>query len=92
MDSRFYLTVKFSIYGKDYEWKNASLNWFDNGDGIDQRIVDFFRQAHDEAYAEHQQAVYEADKDRREREQVEAEKKELARLTAKYHPTQEADK
>lgn len=87
MDSRFYLTVKFSIYGKVYEWKNASLNWSDNGDGIDQRILDFFRDSHDEAYSLHQDAVWQSQKALRDAKEEQSEREELARLQAKYGAT-----
>ena len=82
-DSRFNLEVKFQIYGKTYEWK-PSLNWSDNGDGIDHRIVDWFRDSHDAAYSDFLKATrkYLAAEEKRKTE--EAERKEYERLKAKF--------
>jgi len=82
-DSRFNLEVKFRIYGKTYEWE-PSLNWSDNGDGIDQRIVDWFRKSHDKAYQDFLESrhKYFAAEEKRKTEEVE--RKEYERLKAKF--------
>lgn len=82
-DSRFHLEVKFQIYGKTYEWK-PSLNWSDNGDGIDQRIVDWFRDSHNKAYYEYQASNMAAECQYAARKAAEDERKEYERLKAKF--------
>ena len=82
-DHRTEIKIEFTAHGKTYrqEW---SINYFDNGDGIDQRIVDWFRACWEDAYARYNKAVQrhyaKEDVARLERE----ERAELARLIEKY--------
>lgn len=82
-DSRFHLEVKFSVYGKDFEWK-PSLNWYAEPGQCDERISSWFAERYEEAYAEFQEHNAEADRKRRETAQEADERAELARLQAKY--------
>jgi hypothetical protein len=82
-DSRFNLEVKFQIYGKTFKW-NPSLNWSDNGDGIDQRIVDWFRERHDTAHSDFLKATRKHFIAEEKRKAEEAERKEYERLKAKF--------
>lgn len=83
MDSRFHLTIKFRIYGEEYDW-DCSLNWSGSDDRIDRRIAEWFLRCHDEAYAKW--CAKNADKEsERMAAIIEAkEREELERLKAKY--------
>lgn len=83
MDSRFNLKLKFHIYDKDFEW-DCSLNWSAEEGRIDNRITEFFINAHDSAKAEWDDKNYEHEQKRRERLEVEHEKETLKRLRKKY--------
>jgi len=81
-DSRFHLKIDFEIYGKKFDW-NASLNYYDRGDGMDERIFNWFVCAYEEAYASYQEEIYSVEE--RSRKKIEdAERAELARLKDKY--------
>ena len=82
-DSRFHLKVEFEIYGEKFPW-DASLNWHDDGDGIDQRIFEFFRDAHDKAYAKFQKEIYESAMHEYMKQKEKEEREMLAKLKAKY--------
>ncbi len=82
-DSRFHLEVKFDVYGKTFNWK-PSLNWYDNGDGIDQRIVDWFRESYNDALWDFEEGMRKWQKEETERLAAEKERKEYARLKAKF--------
>ncbi len=79
MDSRFKIKVTFSIYGREYPWE-ASLNWFAPDGGVDDRIVEFFRDSYEDA-----KLAFDRDTDLRLDEAKEAqERAQLARLKSKY--------
>jgi hypothetical protein len=83
MDCRFHLTVKFHIYGKDYDW-DTSLNWSGDDGEIDQRITDFFLNSYEDALAEYRQRNWERETEQREKREREHELSELKRLREKY--------
>jgi hypothetical protein len=83
MDSRFHLEVKFSVYGKDFEW-SPSLNWFAEPGECDERISAWFAARYEEAYAEFNEASIAAEAERQAAEAERRERVELARLQAKY--------
>lgn len=84
-DSRFSLKGEFRIYGEvfPFDWW---LNWYDNGDGIDRRIVEFFRDCHDKAYRKYLDET-EAGHRIRQKQEEDEELAEYERLKAKYEST-----
>ena len=85
-DHRTEIKIEFTAHGKTYkqEW---SINYFDNGAGIDDRIVEWFATCWKDAYARYEQEVHAhfAKEDAAIRETQE--RVELARLKAKYEGT-----
>lgn len=82
-DSRFHLKVEFEIYGQKYKWE-PSFNYFDRGDGMDERIHDWFVKCYQDAHGKYQAAMYEEQREQEKREAEQRERVELARLRAKY--------
>lgn len=82
-DSRFHLKVQFEIYGQKYEWE-PSLNYFNRGDGMDDRIFDFFVKSYEDAYSKFQYANQKAEIEARAAAKEREERELLARLKAKY--------
>lgn len=85
MDSRFYLKVELQLYGEEYK-REALLNWSPDVNylDVDARIVEWFAFCYADAYGKYQDAIYDANRERREREGESQERAELARLKAKY--------
>ena len=82
-DHRFVLKGEFSIYGKTFPIA-MSCNWYGDRGQCDERISELFVGYHDEALEEMRiaDAIINA---ARERQELEArERRELARLSAKY--------
>lgn len=82
-DDRFYLEVKFSIYGKEFK-REASLNWAAHPGECDERISEWFVHCYNDAYADFQSQIYFEETERRKIAEEAAEKAQLARLKAKY--------
>ena len=82
-DSRFHLKVTFEVYGKEFKWE-PSLNWSAEPGECDERIAQWFADCYDTAYAEFQTKQFEADTERRQKEEEAAEREQLARLRKKY--------
>lgn len=82
-DHRADIKIEFTIHGKTYEM-DSYINWFDDGSGVDARVVEFFRNAWNDAKGRYDAAC--AARLAQERAlQVEVEERnELARLKAKY--------
>ena len=84
MDSRFHLKVEFGIYGAEYKW-DCSLNWSAEYPGtIDRRIIEWFLECHDTAYAKWQAENDKHDAWQRKKETESRELEELKRLRDKY--------
>lgn len=82
-DHRATVKVEFTIHGKTYTM-DSWINWFDDGSGVDQRVIDFFRASWEDAKTRYD-AELEALYAREHARDIEAaERRELARLTAKY--------
>lgn len=82
-DHRATVKIEFTIHGKTYKM-DSWINWFDDGTGVDQRVIDFFRDSWDDARARYdaQQAEYWA---RENAAKIEAEERAtLDRLQRKY--------
>lgn len=86
-DSRFYLKGTFSIYGEDFPF-DWSLNWYDDGygHGIDDRIVQFFRESYEKAHWKYTEDERKGRAKRAEKEKERLERDELKRLQEKYGP------
>ena len=82
-DSRFSLKLTFTIYGETYPW-DASLNYYDNGDGMDDRITEFFVTSYRDAYEKFQAHNYEYDRKARQAKQKADDLATLAALRQKY--------
>jgi hypothetical protein len=82
-DHRASVKIEFEMHGHSAKC-DLWVNWFDNGCGIDQRIVDWFGEQSGiaiEKYRDELEAFYAS---REKATTEEAEKAELARLKAKY--------
>lgn len=78
------ITCHFEMHGHVADFAFGWCNWSDNGDGIDQRIVDWFREQSGIAIAKWRAEIDECYRERRAR-LIKTEKLEtLKRLKAKY--------
>ena len=83
MDSRCELKIHFEIYDEVFDWE-CSINYFDDGTGMDPTIEKWFQNHYEEAREKwehklaHERRADEADK------LEDRERAELARLTEKY--------
>lgn len=87
-DHRASIKIEFSMYG---ETKKADMwiNWSDYSSecgGVDQRVVDFFRNSAEEMYTKFMENEWAAERKRKKRQEEEEERNEFARLKAKYEP------
>ena len=82
-DSRFYLRVEFEIYGQQYTWC-PSLNYFDNGDDMDDRITAFFVTSYRDAYNKFHEYNCEVERKARAVLKEKEERALLALLSEKY--------
>jgi hypothetical protein len=89
-DHRADIKIKFSMYGKTRDadmWINYSPDgeWY----GIDQRVVDFFRDSYQAMRSEYDAEIIEIDLEREDAEKENAERAEYERLRAKFESTGE---
>ncbi len=83
-DHRPKITAHFEMHGHVADYDFGWCNWSDNGDGIDQRIVDWFRTQAEIAMSIYHQQLWEDQAEQRKIETEQHERAELARLSAKY--------
>ena len=83
-DHRPTITCHFEMHGHIADFNFGWCNWSDNGDGIDQRIVDWFRDQSEIAMDRWRDAIDEAETEARETKTREDDLATLARLKAKY--------
>lgn len=83
-DHRPKITCDFEMHGHKAHFDFGHCNWSDNGDGMDNRIVDWFREQSSIAISIWQQAIWEDQQEEREKKTKEDEIKQLAILKAKY--------
>ena len=82
-DHRADVKIKFSMHGKTYEM-DSGINWFDDGTGVDHRVIDFFRASWEDAKARYDYQCEELFA-REHAKEIEAnERRELDRLKCKY--------
>ena len=82
-DSRFHLKIEFDIYGEKYKWE-PSLNYFDRGDGMDDRIFSWFVDCYEKAYSKYQDSMHDRRIEQETDDEAQRERTELARLRTKY--------
>ena len=91
-DHRISIKMEVKFHGVE-ETADWWLNWSDYSSechGVDQRVIDFFRDIHERGMEKYNDMIYESQKESRERLQRDTELKELARLKDKYERTDAA--
>ena len=83
-DHRPKITADFEMHGHKAHYDFGWCNWSDNGDGIDQRIVDWFREQSAIAIGIWRDDCDKYFAEKNKEEIKKAELAELARLKAKY--------
>ena len=83
-DHRPTITCHFEMHGHKADFDFGWCHWSDNGYGIDQMIVDWFRDQSGIAMARWRDAIDEAETEARETKTREDDLATLARLKAKY--------
>jgi hypothetical protein len=85
-DHRASIKLEMDAHGLHFT-KEMWINWSSDGDdGCDRRITEWFGECWSRALAKYDQEVYEAERERRQRETESKERADLARLLAKYEP------
>lgn len=82
-DHRASIEITFHLHGVTKK-TNMYINWWDNGDGIDDRIVDFFREASQEAMFQYEVDLNAYTIQREEKENEIKDLQEYERLKKKY--------
>lgn len=81
-DFRAEIKIKMELMGKKYEHVWDQINYSDNGDGIDQRVVDWFAECWKDTQRRYDNIIEKANKKERD-----AQEKELyLRLKSKFEP------
>lgn len=78
-DFRASIKIDMELMGKKYKNEWGWINYFDNGDGIDQRIVDWFNECWEDTQNRYDDLIYKYKEKEREEE-----KKLYQRLKEKY--------
>ncbi len=78
-DHRASIKLEISFHGITDKC-DMYINYFDRGDGLDQRIADFFVKNYMAGMTKFQDDIWKSQKEQRELEQKQIELKELARL------------
>ena len=77
------VTINFTVHGKTYKM-DSWINWFDDGSGVDQRVIDFFSEAWRDAKARYDAAMAERYQREHQADIEASERRELALLKARY--------
>lgn len=83
-DHRPKITCHFEMHGHIADFDFGWCNWSDNGDGIDQRIVTWFREQSSIAIGKWRAEVADLHAAEDQKRLEENERRELERLKAKY--------
>lgn len=78
-DQKALIKIDFEFHGKHYKY-DGWINYFDNGDGIDDRVVEFFRESHKDGMSRYNRKVARYYKDQEEK----SERETLKLLKEKY--------
>jgi hypothetical protein len=79
-DFRASIKIEMELMGKKYKNTWSWINYFDNGNGIDQRIVDWFSECWEDTVMRHDEIIWKSEEKQREEEERELYKK----LKVKY--------
>jgi hypothetical protein len=79
-DFRASIKIEMELMGKKYKNEWGWINYFDNGEGIDQRIVDWFNECWGDTQGRYDDIIYKSGEEDRKRE----EKELYERLKEKY--------
>lgn len=82
-DHRASIQITFEMHGIKKEC-DMWINWWDNGNGIDDRIIEFFSDASSEAMLKWNKIIYDSQKIEREKQVEENDFCEFQRLKKKY--------
>jgi hypothetical protein len=85
-DHRATVKISFDFHGKVYEM-DSWINWTDYGSecsGVDQRVIDFFREAAADGLARYNLEVLDYWAEQAKKRQETSERAELVRLKGKY--------
>ena len=77
------IKITFAFMGKK-ETYDGYINYSDRGDGLDERIAEWFREKYEAGMLRYQARVREAMREQRERATEKSERAELERLKEKY--------
>ena len=84
-DFRADIKIKMRSLGKTYEMDSWLSYWPDSEcDGVDQRIINFFRNSWEDTKQRHDETVYKAEEEKRALKEKAYELSELKRLKDKY--------
>lgn len=82
-DHRAYVSIEFRFHGKTNK-QSWDINWFDDGDGIDERIVEWFRECTEAGQRRYQKVVDEVMAERNKAQTEKRERTEYERLKEKF--------
>ena len=82
-DHRASIKIQFEMHGIKNE-TDMYVNWWDNGQGIDERIVDFFRESVEESMNKYEEELNKYRIEEKRKNQELYDKQEYARLKKKY--------
>lgn len=83
-DHRATVKIEFTFHGKTYQM-NSWINWSpDECSGVDQRVLDFFRQATEDGLTRYHEEEMAYHAEQRKKETEENEREQLERLKKKY--------
>ena len=60
MDNRANIKINFRIYGQSFETE-MSINYFNNGDWNDDRILEWFKECYNKAYLKYELSAFDND-------------------------------
>jgi hypothetical protein len=82
-DLRADIKIKMNLWGHNYK-TDMWINYWDDGDGNDQRVKDFFAESYRDAYSKYQTFIYDSQAKERKASEKKAELAQLKRLKEKY--------
>ena len=85
-DHRASIKLEFAMHGVEAK-QNMFINWSPDDNGCDRRITEWFEAQVEKAMDKWSEEQWQADKENRSRQVEEADRKEFARLKAKFEPT-----
>ena len=86
-DLRADIKIQMSLWGHKYK-QEFWINYWDDGDGNDERVKKWFRECYQDAYGKYQEEMQEIYAERHKADEEKAERSELERLKAKYEAKQ----